>query len=65
MNKDLLNYNLLVITEQLTTTQILHARRFRNWVKFDSLDEVTKLIFKLEELEIYVDDIDPEYKPNH
>ena len=63
MTKDLLNYNLIMISEQLTTEQIIHARRFRNWIKFDKLDEIGKLRIRLEELQYYEDDIDPEYKP--
>lgn len=63
MTKDLLNYNLIMIIEQLTTEQIIHSRRFRNWRKFDKLDEIGKLRVRLEELQYYEDDIDPEYKP--
>lgn len=52
-----------MIIEQLTTEQIIHSRRFRNWRKFDKLDEIGKLRVRLEELQYYEDDIDPEYKP--
>jgi hypothetical protein len=52
-----------VISEQLTTEQIIYARRFRNWNKFDKLDEINKLRYRIEELKYYEDDIDPEYQP--
>jgi hypothetical protein len=61
--RELLNYNLIVISEQLTTEQIIYARRFRNWNKFDKLDEINKLRYRIEELKYYEDDIDPEYQP--
>jgi hypothetical protein len=63
MNKELLIYNINFITEQLTTNQIIFARRFRDWRKFDKLDEVGKLLVRLEELQYFEDEIDPEYKP--
>lgn len=63
MNKELLVYNITLICEQLTTEQIIFARRFRNWKKFDKLDEVGKLITRLEELQYYEDIIDPDYIP--
>jgi hypothetical protein len=63
MNKDLLQYNISLISEQLTTKQIIFARRNRNWKKFDKLDDVGKLIVRLEELEYFAEDIDPNYKP--
>jgi len=46
MTKDLLNYNLIMISEQLTTEQIIHARRFRNWRKFDKLEREDKIIIR-------------------
>ena len=55
MNKDLLNYNLMKISERLTQEQIFYARRNRNWERFDELDEVGKLIHRLEEFQIYED----------
>jgi len=55
MNKELLNYNLMKISEKLTQKQIFYARRNRNWEKFDELDEVGKLLHRLEELQIYED----------
>lgn len=55
MNKDLLNEKLRIISEKLTTEQILYARRNRNWQKFDRLSEVEKLLYRLEEFEIYED----------
>jgi len=61
--KDLLNYNLIKISDQLSTKKILHSRRNRNWYKFDRLDEVSKLKWRLEELQIYEDIIDSEYDP--
>lgn len=63
MNKDLLTYNLIKISDQLTTEQIIDSRENRNWSKFDRLDEIGKLRYRLEELEIYSDDIDMEYDP--
>jgi hypothetical protein len=64
MNKDLLNYKLILISEQLTIEQVIHARRNRNWQKFDRLSEVEKLLVRLEEFEIYEDIIDPNYIPS-
>jgi hypothetical protein len=64
MNKDLLTYNLIKISDQLTTEQLLDARENRNWSKFDRSDEITKLRLRLEELEIYSDFIDIDYDPN-
>ena len=55
MNKDLLNYNLMKISERLTQEQIFYARRNRNWEKFDKLSEVEKLLYRLEEFQIYED----------
>jgi hypothetical protein len=58
MNKELLNHNLMKISEKLTQEQIFYARRNRNWEMFDKLDEVGKLLHRLEEFQIYEDDID-------
>ena len=55
MNKELLNYNLMKISERLTQDQIFYARRNRNWERFDELDEVGKLLHRLEEFQIYED----------
>jgi hypothetical protein len=55
MNKELLNYNLMKISERLTQEQIFYARRNRNWKRFDELDEVGKLLHRLEEFQIYED----------
>jgi len=55
MNKELLNYNLMKISERLTQEQIFYARRNRNWERFDELDEVGKLLHRLEEFQIYED----------
>jgi hypothetical protein len=55
MNKELLNYNLIKISEKLTQKQLFYARRNRNWERFDDLDEVGKLLHRLEELQIYED----------
>jgi hypothetical protein len=55
MNKELLNYNLMKISEKLTQKQIFYARRNRNWERFDELDEVGKLLHRLEEFQIYED----------
>lgn len=63
MNKELLEYKICLISEQLTIEQIMFARRNRNWKEFDKLTEIQKLIVRLEELEYFADDIDPNYKP--
>ncbi len=63
MNKELLEYNICLISEQLTIEQLIFARRNRDWKKFDKLDEISKLRVRLEELEYFADDIDPNYKP--
>lgn len=55
MNKELLNYNLMKISERLTQEQIFYARRNRNWEMFDEFDEVGKLLHRLEEFQIYED----------
>ena len=55
MNKELLNYNLMKISERLTQDQIFYARRNRNWERFDELDEVGKLLHRLEEFQFYED----------
>jgi hypothetical protein len=55
MNKELLNYNLMKISQRLTQEQVFYARRNRNWEKFDELDEVGKLLHRLEEFQIYED----------
>jgi len=63
MNKELLEYNICLISEQLTIEQLIFARRNRDWNRFDKLDDIRKLIVRLEELEYFSDDIDPNYKP--
>jgi hypothetical protein len=63
MNKDLLEYNIILISEQLTTEQIIFSRRNRDWESFDESTYLEKLIIRLEELQYYEDDIDPQYKP--
>jgi hypothetical protein len=63
INRQLAYYKLDQISEQLTIEQIIHARRFRNWKKFDKMTEDEKLMTRLEEFEIYADDIDPDYIP--
>jgi hypothetical protein len=55
MNKEILYYNLRMISEKLTIGQIFYARRNRNWEKFDKLSEVEKLLYRLEEFQIYED----------
>jgi hypothetical protein len=55
MNKEILYYNLKIISEKLTQQQIFYARRNRNWEKFDKLSEVEKLLYRLEEFQIYED----------
>ena len=63
MNKELLEYNICLISEQLTIEQLIFARRNRDWNRFDKLDDIRKLIVRLEELAYFSDDIDPNYKP--
>ena len=63
MYKELLEYNICLISEQLTIEQLIFARRNRDWNRFDKLDDIRKLIVRLEELEYFSDDIDPNYKP--
>jgi hypothetical protein len=63
MNRELINLNLIVISQQLTHEQILWSRRFRDWKKFDKLTPDEKLIVIYEELEIWINDIDPNFKP--
>lgn len=55
MNKEILYHNLSMISEKLTIEQIIYARRNRNWEKFDKLSEVEKLLYRLEEFQIYED----------
>lgn len=55
MNKELLYHNLRIISEKLTQEQIFYARRNRDWEKFDKLSEVEKLLYRLEEFQIYED----------
>lgn len=55
MNKDLLYEKLRIISEKLSIEQVMYARRNRNWQKFDKLSEVEKLLYRLEEFEIYED----------
>ena len=63
MNKELLEYNICLISEQLTIEQLIFARRNRDWNRFDKLDDIRKLIVRLEELEYFSDDIYHNYKP--
>jgi hypothetical protein len=63
MNKNLLEYNIILISDQLTTEQIIFSRRNRDWESFDESTYLEKLIIRLEELQYYEDDIDPQYKP--
>ena len=62
MNKELLNRKLLFISQQLSYEQIIYARRFRDWEEFDKLNQDQKLIIRLEELEIWSDDMNPNWK---
>ena len=55
MNKDLLNHKLMMISQKLSIEQVMYARRNRNWEKFDKLSEVQKMLYRLEEFEIYED----------
>ena len=63
MDKKLLHYKLRLICDQLTQKQIFWSRRFRDWEEFDLMSEEEKLITRLEELECFIDDIVPDYKP--
>ena len=58
-----INYRLAIIMEQLTTQQIFKSRESRNWESFDKMTLKEKMYHRLEELQIYEDDIDPNYKP--
>ncbi len=60
MNKEILYHNLAIISEKLTIEQIIYARRNRNWEKFDKLSEVEKLLYRLEEFQIYEDILNDE-----
>ena len=53
--KEILINRLRKIMEQLSTEDILEARKFRNWEEFDELSEIEKLKHRLEELEIFED----------
>lgn len=46
---------LKIISDKLSIEQVMYARRNRNWEKFDKLSEVEKLLYRLEEFEIYED----------
>lgn len=63
--RDQLLYKICIITDQITTEQLIFSRRNRNWEQFDKLTEVEKLLVRLEELEYFVDDIDPNYVPKY
>ena len=63
MNLEPLYYKLALITQQLTHEQIVNARKFRNWEKYDKLSEAEKLLTRLEELEMYYDILDPNFVP--
>jgi hypothetical protein len=55
MNKQMLYEKLKIISDKLSIEQVMYARRNRNWEKFDKLSEVEKLLYRLEEFEIYED----------
>jgi hypothetical protein len=63
MNKQFANWKLICITSQLSIEQIIYARRFRDWERYDKLNESEKLLVQLEEFEIYEDILDPNYEP--
>jgi hypothetical protein len=65
MNKELFHYNLRLISEQLTTEQIIFSRRNRNWQKFDKSNEIVKLSIRLEELQYFEDFLDSNYIPEN
>ena len=45
----------MMISQKLSIEQVMYARRNRNWEKFDKLSEVEKMLYRLEEFEIYED----------
>ena len=45
----------MMISQKLSIEQVMHARRNRDWEKFDKLSEVEKMLYRLEEFEIYED----------
>lgn len=45
----------MMISQKLSIEQVMHARRNRDWEKFDRLSEVEKMLYRLEEFEIYED----------
>jgi hypothetical protein len=63
MNKQFTNWKLICITSQLSIEQIIYARRFRDWERYDKLNESEKLLVQLEEFEIYEDILDSNYEP--
>lgn len=63
MNKQFANWKLICITSQLSIEQIIYARRFRDWERYDKLNESEKLLVQLEEFEIYEDILNPNYEP--
>jgi hypothetical protein len=63
MNKQFANWKLICISSQLSIEQIIFARRFRDWERYDKLNESEKLLVQLEEFEIYEDILDPNYEP--
>ena len=64
MDKKILNMNLIKISAQLTTEQLIESREFRNWEEYDKMNEQERILCRLEELEMFQDIIDPNYKLN-
>lgn len=53
---------LITISQQLTIEQVIFARRFRDWEKYDKMSDVEKMLIQLEEFEIYEDILDSDYE---
>ena len=54
MNKEILTEKLSKVSDFLTIEQLIESRESRNWKMFDKLSEIEKLIYRLEEIEIYM-----------
>jgi hypothetical protein len=49
-----------VLISSIAIEQVMYARRNRDWEKFDKLSEVEKMLYRLEEFEIYEDILNDE-----
>lgn len=63
MNQNI-EYNIILISDQLSIEQIIFSRRNRDWQEFDRSSYLEKLIIRLDELQYFEDCLDPEYKRN-